>query len=282
MIEALIERWNEHGQDHHNGADLLDLADQIIAQTTTAEEIAQLPYAFGNWCGSWYQVGRRAAGACDKLAEAALARDPDNEAALWLYAQKDFLDRVGRKRAPIVPPPIAKRIAKIERILELYIEDHVHPLDIPSLETIVIDHPLVLDAMIACFERAPEGRGRHAFIEALGGTLIDHDRVVKVFVRELELGRDVDDIAMAMHYGLRSKAAPALEAFIAVSKRLVAELTAAESDWRHTWALRTTRTLTKHARGARRAGAQAFLTHLRTDSAMPAWKREKLSVALSS
>jgi hypothetical protein len=220
----------------------------------------------------------RTARACEKIAAAALSRDPDNEAALWLYTFRDFLKRVGKKGPPIPTPSIELRIAKIERIVALFGENQVH---IPSLETIVIDHPEVLDAMISAFEHAPAGRGRRAFIQALGGTLVDHQRVLDLFVRELEAGRDIDDIAMAMHYGLRAKAVPALGVVMALASRLVDELEEGQDDWRHVWPLQTTVSLARRARGKERASAQAFLRRLRNDAAIPAWKREKLVCALS-
>jgi len=220
-------------------------------------------YAIHNCATSWREVDEETALACDAIAARALEEDPENESALWLYTQEDFLARVGRKRPPIPPPTIAQRIDKIERILSLYVEDRVHPLDIPSLETIVIDHTAVLDAMIDAFRRAPAGRARHAFIEALGGTLVDHERVARLLADELSSENDIDDICMAFHYGLKKRGKCARDRIANLAARLVAEMREGDDDWRHLWPIRAARTL----------GARLVFGDI------PDWKRNKIAAA---
>jgi hypothetical protein len=266
MLQNLIAQWHSLGPSD----ELFDLADQIISESSTADEIAELPYVVGNNFGSWRAVGKRVALACDKIAAAALARDPDNESALWLYEQPDFLARVGRKRPPITPPNAEQRIAKIERILALYVEDVVHPLDIPSLETIALDDVLVLDAMLDAFARAPKGRARHAFIEALGATLIEHERVAHVLAAALEEEGDIDNVCMAFHYGLKRRGVCAVEAVRACALRIIDDLREGDGDWRHMWPVRAAVTLDR-----------SFTAELRrAATAMPAWKQAKIATAL--
>ena len=283
-LTFLVDMWNGLGQSHYDGAELLVFADWLIALTSEAKELAQLPYAFGNWEPTWRQVGRRATLACEKLAAEALGRDPENESALYLYAQEDFIARVNASRrgmpkltgAPVVSSPGAQ-LAKIEEILAAHEAGVVHPLSVASLETIPLASPELVLALVCGLTAKP--RAKPWIIAALGRALVDHERVVAALVTELESGdvRTIDEVSMALHYGLKKNGLGALEPLMRAAARLVDELTPGDSDYRHQWALRAVLTLRAHARGAARAKVNAFVEDLIAASErMPAWKRDRL------
>ncbi len=276
-LAFLTNTWSGLGESHYDGPELLVFADWLIALTTTAHEIGELPYAFGNWEPSWRSVGRRAVAACVKLAAEALKRDPENESALYLYAQDDFRARAKVRGAP-VSSSLEAQVAKVKKILAMHQEDVVHPLDVPSLDTIPVAHPAIVDALLEGLEKTP--RARHRIIDALGRATVEIERVVAAFITEIETGdaQRIDDVAMALHYGLRKRGVAALEPLIRAGTKLVAELTPSESDYRHQWALRAALTLRKYARGETRARADAAIRELVVASeAMPRWKRERLT-----
>jgi len=283
-LTFLLNTWNGLGESHYEGPELLVFAEWLIALTSEAGELAKLPYAFGNWEPTWRQVGRRATQACERLAAAALERDPDCESALYLYAQDDFIARVNSSRpatsklaGPPVSSPLHAQVAKVETILAMHEEGVVHPLRVPSLETIPVASREIVDALVRGLAKAPHAK--HWIIGALGRTRVEHERVVAALVHELETdARTVDDVSMALHYGLKERGVSALEPLMKAATRLVAELTPDEADYRHQWALRTIVTLRKHARGQARARATAYLLDLLAASEqMPPWKRARLA-----
>lgn len=276
-LAFLTSTWNDLGQAHYDGPELVTFAEWILALTTTAVEIGDLPYGFGNWEPSWRSVGKNAIVACVKLAAEALRRDPENESALWLYAQDDFRARAKVRRAP-VSLSLEAQVAKVQKILALHQEDVVHPLDVPSLDTIPVTHPAIVDALLEGLTKTP--RARHRIIDALGRATVEVDRVVAAFVAELETGdaRRIDDVAMALHYGLGKRGVAALEPLMLAGTKLVADLTPETSDYRHQWALRAVLTLRKHARGEARRRADATIDELLAAiEAMPQWKRDRLA-----
>jgi len=283
-LTFLVNTWNGLGESHYEGAELLVFADWLIALTSDAKALAALPYAFGNWEPTWRQVGRRAAKACERLAAEALKRDPENESALYLYAQNDFVARVNQSRprgARLTGAPVTStlraQIAKVEKILAMHEADVVHPLDVQSLETIPVASPEVVDALVGGLTKTP--RAKHWIIDALGRAQVEHACVVEALVHELETdARTIDDVSMALHYGLKKHGVAALEPLMRAATRLVAELTPDEADYRHQWALRAIVTLRHHALREARARATAYLGDLLAASEhMPAWKRERLA-----
>jgi hypothetical protein len=282
MLEFLRRTWAGLGESHYDGDELMVLADAMIALTTEASELGQLPYAFGNWEPTWRQVGVRAAKACERLAAVTLARDPQNESALWLYAQADFRARTKTKGPPVAKPTTGDVLAKIERVISMH-EGGMHPLDVPSLETIAEFDAAVVRALIGALDRLADGAGRSDVIEALGRAAasgVERARVIDVFAAMIAHGDEstVDHVAMAAHYEMKGKAPELLGAFVARATLLVSQLSARDSgDYRHQWALRAVLSVLPHARGEQRAAGVAFVTKLLADAEnMPAWKRERL------
>lgn len=283
-LTLLTNIWSGLGQSHYYGEEIGILADWILFLADDAGSLGQLPYAIGNWCGSWHEVDRPAADACERLAAAALALDPEEEASLWLYAQDDFLAAVNRgreKAARVFGPPVARKtpaqaVAKIERVLARY-EAGDHPLDIPSLDTIPVDSPEVVSALIAGLECA-EWRGRVRCVNALGRATVDVERAVEALCRVIDQPHLTDPVAMAVHYDLKGRAVAALETLIATSERLIAGLRESDSsDYRHQWPLRAVMSLAPECGGAERERAAEFLRRLLAQlPSFPAWKRERL------
>ena len=285
-FESLVARWNDLGQSHFDGPELDALATQIVGATRDAEKLAQLPYAVGNWNGSWRQVGKHAAAACEKIARAALAIDPSNEAALWLYAQEDFLWSVNRWRkkgerltgAPVPKLSTQKAVAKIERILEMFVRG-THPLSIPSLDTIAVDSPEIVDALIAGID-CKEWRGGLRCIEALGRAEVELPRVLDVFMDVLAKGdsRFVDQVAMAANYGLKAKGGPLMLPLLRSAESILRDLRRDDSgDYRHQWPLRAAMRMAPHADKEARAQMRSWLERLVHDfPAMEPWKQERL------
>jgi len=285
-LALLVKLWNGLGESHYDGAELDVFADWLIALAEGAKDLESLPYGVGNWNGSWMQVGKHAAAACEKLAAATLARDPDNESALYLYAQADFLASVNRSRprgkkitGPPVPKPTgAQAVAKIERILRRFVKGD-HPLDIESMDPIAVDSAEVVEALIAGLGCA-EYRGGLKCVHALGRAKVELPRVIEAFTATLSAGdqRFVDEVAMAVHYGLKERGVELLAPLIAASERLIASLRKDNaSDYRHRWALTAVLTLARFCRGAAKTLAEEYLRRLLVEvETMPAWKQERL------
>ncbi len=276
-FDFLVRMWSALGERHYSGKEMLVFADWLIASSATAEAIAQLPYAIGNWNGTWRQVARSPARACEKIAAATLARDPENEPALYLFAQDDFLAAIKRKRAPTAPRPIEADVAKIALVVRLFEEDRVHPLQIPSLDPIKVESSEIVRALIHHLETTTAWRARCRLIAALGRARVDLDDVTAALEREITRGDRLDDVAMAAHYGLKNRGTALLAPFVDVCERMIAAMTEAEQSYGHLWPLRAVITLTKFAAGPEHARGAAFLAKLRAElPSMPAWKRERI------
>lgn len=281
MLEFLRRMWQGLAHEHYDGAELLVFADALIELTTEAKELSELPYAVGNWVGSWSQVGRTAARACERLAAAALARDPDDEGALWLYAQPDFRARTRTKGPPVPRPSLAQALAKVERIVSMHESGAHHPLEVPSLDTIAVDHPAVVRALANALERLPpHTAGRAGVIEAIArGAEADRERALGVLRALLAGGAwDAEHASMVIHYEMKGRAPELLDALVACTERLLAKLDRRdECDYRHQWPLRAVLSVLPHAEGAARAAGIAFVERLLAERAsMPEWRRERL------
>jgi hypothetical protein len=286
VFDFLLHTWTGLGQAHFDGPELALFVDWLVALSRTAAEVAELPYAVGNWSGSWRQVGAHAVTACERLARCALARDPANQAALLLYAQEDFLERVNRARPrgekltgpPVPRASVAERVAQVEAILRTYV-DGMHPLEVASLDPIAVDASEVVDALIRGID-CIEWRGGLACIEALGRATVELPRVVTVLCDLIENAPEqvVDHVATAIHYGLKGKAVAALGPLMLRAGRILDELREDQpGDYRHQWPLRTVLTLAPLARGEERRSAHAFIGGLlATLDTLPGWKRERL------
>lgn len=286
-VAFLRATWRGLGQSHYDGPELALLAAWLIALVRDARSLAALPYEIGNWNGTWRQVGAKAAAACEQIAAASLARDPEEERALYLYAQEDFRAAVNRSRPKgrkLSGPPIAPRaasddLAKIARIVRLYEEDVVHPLDIPSLDTIALRAPEVVRAMLFHLETTSSWRAKLRIIEALGRAEVLLGEVTAALARALEGGdeRTIDQVSMAAHYGLRARGVGLLSPLCSLSERMLASMREDVPDYGHLWPLRAVFTLADHATGGALEHATELSSRLAADMAtMPAWKRERL------
>jgi hypothetical protein len=284
-LDALVDLWSSLGQDHYSGPELDVLATWLIDLASSAHALGELPYAVGNWSGSWRQVGTHAVAACERLAAAALARDPACDAALELYAQDDFLASVNRTRAtgaklsgpPVSAPSVAAHPARIAHVVA-ELRAGAHPLDVPSLDSVAVDAPEIVDALLAAIDCA-EYRVGLAAIAALGRVTVDAERVVTRFVAILDADDDrfVDHVCMALHYGLGQAGIGALPALVRSVRRVLSGLKEEDHSYRHRWPLMAILSLAPHARGRLRREVASFIAELSAELAqMPAWKQEQL------
>lgn len=282
VVKFLAALWDGLAQAHYAGPGIARIASALIEVGTDARTLGRLPYAFSSVNCGWPTVPLAAARASEQLAAAALRLDPENQAALRLYADQDFLARINRGRsrkvrcAPVPDVGDAARVRQIRSVIARFEAGH-HPLDIPSLDPITVASAPVVDALTAGL-RSREWRAAERCALALGRAQCEHARVVAALCAALDDPHLTETISLVLCEQLRSRAAPALPALQRTALRLLRTMKQRDTtDYRALSPLSAVLQLARYCRGARRDAVREFVeTLLAQLRRMPAWKRGRL------
>jgi hypothetical protein len=270
--------WGGWAEEHYEGPELLVYARWLIQLSTTADEVAQRPYAFCNFAAGWDEVGKQAAKACAQLAECALKRDPENNAALMLFADPDFLKRTGRKKAPVPRKSVDREVAKIQDVIRRYAAGE-SGLSIPSLEPIKVDRPEIVEALIAGLDHK-KSHGVGQCIRALGRATVELPRITKILAGVIETGgwSNICDIRIAIQDGNPEIGIALAEPLLKRTEQVIAKMTPKNSEPALiSDCLSAFFHVAPQTTGKTRARAKRFLEDLmRSLPEQPKWKRERL------
>jgi hypothetical protein len=282
IAELLATLWKGLLESHYTGAEMLAFAEALVATVHDAEALAELAHHACMFHGSWHSAAKVEVLGAERLARAALALDPENDSALWLYSLDEFRSRYNSARPKGMPKlrgaPVPRRgtsewVRRIEDTMARFDRDE-HPLDLfMKMEVVPVDDVEIVTALIHGMTHTKEWRGQKACAQALGRATVDVDRATSALAAVLRppLAYDEWNEGGEAVYAEQAVSSRAAESLKELGKKAVAALPAlldaidaapAFDVWDNRYHAEALLALTPHAAGATRARAYETLEAL--------------------